>query len=48
VVEAKSNGRWTPATVMEDKSRDGAMLIRWPDGSAQKFVDRNAVRYSAR
>ena len=35
-----------PATVMEDKAAT-APCLRWPDGSAQ-FVDRNAVRYSAR
>lgn len=48
VVEAKVRGKWLPATVMEDKAQDGIILIRWPDGSAQKFEDRDSVRYSSR
>ena len=47
-VEAKLDGRWQPATVIEDKDAEGGIIIRWPDGSAQRISDRNAVRYSSR
>ena len=45
-MEAKLDGRWQPATVIEDKDAEGGIIIRWPDGSAQRISDRNAVRYS--